>query len=122
MLTVKRLVDTFRFNTARFAHSFAAGPSPNLEKLRAAVHQHLSPIAFDVQNDYTFGNHVYDRHFKGYLCSPLFEGKTYPEINEMVENVLKGIEMEGSCKFHCQPPSRWLKMKRLTRKRLSMEK
>ncbi|CDJ43020.1 hypothetical protein, conserved [Eimeria tenella] len=92
---------------ARFAHKFAAPECPNLLKLRKAIEQNFKPICFYVKNDYAMGHHVYDQHFYGILCSPLFEGKSYKQINAMVDRVLEPLGLGGRVKLHCQPPSRF---------------
>ncbi|PHJ21750.1 hypothetical protein CSUI_004402 [Cystoisospora suis] len=90
----------------RSAHKFAAPPCPNLLLLRRTLQERFHPILFHIKNDTTMGNYVYDQHFKGILCSPLFEGKSYKEINAMVGRVLEDIGMNKSrVKLHCQPPS-----------------
>ncbi|PFH35197.1 hypothetical protein BESB_060840 [Besnoitia besnoiti] len=92
-------------SAVRSAHKFAAPPCPNLLLLRKSIHQRLQPILFFLKNDTTMGNYVYDQHFKGVLCSPLFEGKSYKEINAMVDRVLEDIGLSGRVKLYCQPPS-----------------
>lgn len=106
----------------RLAHKFAAPECPNLLKLRAAVEQNLQPICFYVKNDYAMGHHVYDQHFYGILCSPLFEGKTYAQINAMVDRLLEPIGLKGRVKLHCQPPSRFEKLRGRLRWRWQLEK
>lgn len=106
----------------RFAHKFAAPECPNLLRLRSAIEQNLNPICFYIKNDYAMGHHVYDQHFYGILCSPLFEGKTYGQINAMVDSVLKPIGLKGRVKLHCQPPSRFEKMRHRLRWRWQLEK
>nr|CEL68982.1 TPA: hypothetical protein BN1204_047090 [Neospora caninum Liverpool] len=106
----------------RFAHKFAAPPCPNLLLLRKNIHQRLQPILFFLKNDTTMGNYVYDQHFKGVLCSPLFEGKSYKEIYAMVDRVLEDIGLSGRVKLYCEPPSLLHKMKYHVRKHWPLEK
>uniref|UniRef100_UPI00389B3A8B mL179 n=1 Tax=Toxoplasma gondii TaxID=5811 RepID=UPI00389B3A8B len=104
------------------AHKFAAPPCPNLLLLRKTIHQRLQPILFFLKNDVTMGNYVYDQHFKGVLCSPLFEGKSYKEIYAMVDRVLEDIGLSGRVKLYCEPPSLLHKMKYHVRKHWPLEK
>ncbi|KFG60835.1 hypothetical protein TGRUB_225720 [Toxoplasma gondii RUB] len=106
----------------RAAHKFAAPPCPNLLLLRKTIHQRLQPILFFLKNDVTMGNYVYDQHFKGVLCSPLFEGKSYKEIYAMVDRVLEDIGLSGRVKLYCEPPSLLHKMKYHVRKHWPLEK
>lgn len=106
----------------RFAHKFAAPECPNLLRLRSAIEQNLHPICFYVKNDYAMGHHVYDQHFYGILCSPFFEGKTYVQINAMVDRVLEPIGLKGRVKLYCQPPSRFENMRHRLRWRWQLEK
>ncbi|KAL8424588.1 hypothetical protein Efla_003704 [Eimeria flavescens] len=106
----------------RLAHKFAAPECPNLLKLRMAIEQNFQPICFYVKNDYAMGHHVYDQHFYGILCSPVFEGKTYGQINAMVDRVLEPIGLKGRVKLHCQPPSRFEKMRHRVHWRWQLEK
>ncbi|CDJ68261.1 hypothetical protein, conserved [Eimeria necatrix] len=106
-LGIFRSLDCTETQQARFAHKFAAPECPNLLKLRKAIEQNFKPVCFYVKNDYAMGHHVYDQHFYGILCSPLFEGKSYRQINAMVDRVLEPLGLGGRVKLHCQPPSRF---------------
>ncbi|CEM05421.1 unnamed protein product [Vitrella brassicaformis CCMP3155] len=95
----------------RHAHKFAAGPTPNLDTIKRTVYQKMQPVHFAIKNDYTVGNYVYDKHFYGLLCSPLFEGKSYKEMHELVQRELEAAGIErGRVFLHCEPPSRWNKI------------
>eukprot|EP00389_Voromonas_pontica_P001464 GDKH01002187.1.p1 GENE.GDKH01002187.1~~GDKH01002187.1.p1 ORF type:complete len:137 (-),score=18.23 GDKH01002187.1:94-504(-) len=108
--------------TSRFAHKFAAPPCPNLNKLRSMVWTKFYPIHFELQNDYNYGTHIYDTHFKGILCSPKFEGKTYAEMNRMFNEECFKVGLKKRVKMHCEPPSRFLKMKKFVRHHWNMER
>ncbi|KAF4658623.1 hypothetical protein FOL46_006888 [Perkinsus olseni] len=83
----------------------------------------LQPIAFEMQNDKNAGNYLYDKHYWGYICSPKFEGKTYKEMKEMLAELLEKCDMtEGRCRFKLEPPSRWEKLKRIRRRRFSLDR
>ncbi|GBE62378.1 hypothetical protein, conserved [Babesia ovata] len=77
-------------------HKYAAPSTPKLDALRSAISAKLQPICFHVKNDPNYGTYVYDEHFYGILCSPLFEGKTYTEINAMVDQILEPLEITPS--------------------------
>eukprot|EP00922_Rhytidocystis_sp_ex-Travisia-forbesii_P022137 GHVS01032414.1.p1 GENE.GHVS01032414.1~~GHVS01032414.1.p1 ORF type:complete len:195 (-),score=32.41 GHVS01032414.1:786-1370(-) len=106
----------------RYAHKYAPPYCPNLINIRKMVNQRLQPIYFTLKNDPAFGFHIWDMHFRGLLCSPLFEGKTYDEMNEMVRKALTPIGMTNRVRLTCQPPSLFCKMKRMSRQRWPMEK
>eukprot|EP00916_Digyalum_oweni_P015346 GHVL01025105.1.p1 GENE.GHVL01025105.1~~GHVL01025105.1.p1 ORF type:complete len:145 (+),score=4.69 GHVL01025105.1:51-437(+) len=108
----------------RFAHRRAVPAAPNLEALRKIVHQKLRPIHFEIKFDFEYGTFPrdFDHHFKGILCSPLFEGKSYEEINKLVDDTLDEIGLKGFVRLHCQPPSRYHKMHRMKIQRWNMEK
>eukprot|EP00922_Rhytidocystis_sp_ex-Travisia-forbesii_P014118 GHVS01021089.1.p1 GENE.GHVS01021089.1~~GHVS01021089.1.p1 ORF type:complete len:181 (-),score=14.59 GHVS01021089.1:71-613(-) len=106
----------------RYAHKYAPPYCPNLTNIRKIVHNRLQPIHFTLKNDPAFGFHIWDMHFRGLLCSPLFEGKTYEEMNEMVRKALTPIGMSNRVRLTCQPPSLFCKMKRMCRQRWPMEK
>mmetsp|Transcript_7324 Transcript_7324/g.14319 ORF Transcript_7324/g.14319 Transcript_7324/m.14319 type:complete len:178 (+) Transcript_7324:233-766(+) len=112
----------WRRTQTRRAHKKAAPPCPNLENIRRIVHQKLQPIEFRLKNNYPAAGWHYDILFKGLLCSPLFEGKTYGEMKDMVDQAMTEIGMKGRVYLHCEPPSRYEKMRRLVQKRWPIEK
>ncbi|BAM41297.1 conserved hypothetical protein [Theileria orientalis strain Shintoku] len=75
-------------------HKYAAPHGPKLQALKEAITSKLNPICFYVKNDPNYSTYVQDEHFYGILCSPLFEGKTYSEMNEMVNGVLEPLKTE----------------------------
>ena len=91
----------------RSAHKWAAPPSPNMESIKHAVNQNLSPIYFSIRNDISAGPWNTDQNFYGILCSPKFEGKDYKEMYSLLNEALKPIGMSGRCRFSLEPPSRW---------------
>ena len=91
----------------RWAHKWASPPSPNMESIKQAVNQNLSPIYFTIRNDVSAGPWNTDQNFYGLLCSPKFEGKDYNEMHSMLEEILRPIGMAGRCRFSLEPPSRW---------------
>nr|PVC49762.1 hypothetical protein MACL_00002782 [Theileria orientalis] len=88
-------------------HKYAAPHGPKLQALKEAITSKLNPICFYVKNDPNYSTYVQDEHFYGILCSPLFEGKTYSEMNEMVNGVLEPLNLKGRVRLNCQPPSRY---------------
>ncbi|SJK86498.1 conserved Plasmodium protein, unknown function [Babesia microti strain RI] len=116
------VVDNTQKSLVRWAHSFAAPPSPNLDRLKHEIIEKFHPICFQIKRDCTFGTHLHDSHFMGILCSPSFEGKTYKEINSMVDKVLESIGLKGRVRLHCQPPSKFNKMYRHTRWKWNLDK
>eukprot|EP00927_Polykrikos_kofoidii_P011423 TRINITY_DN14844_c0_g1_i1.p1 TRINITY_DN14844_c0_g1~~TRINITY_DN14844_c0_g1_i1.p1 ORF type:complete len:206 (-),score=25.95 TRINITY_DN14844_c0_g1_i1:106-723(-) len=105
------------FQGVRAIHKFAKPDSPNLDNLRRVFTEKLVPVHFYLITDGRFTNWVWDMHFRGICCSPKFEGKTYKEINDMVNALCKEVGMEGRVRMTCEPPSRWFKLRRLNRKR-----
>ncbi|KAK2195084.1 BolA-like superfamily [Babesia duncani] len=95
------------FSTRRFYHRFAGPPSPNLEALKEAIISKLHPICFRIKNDSNYATYVHDEHFYGIICSPLFEDKSYAEINQMVQDIIGPLGLKGKVTFNCQPPSRF---------------
>merc|ERR1711939_1069650 len=109
-------------SSVRFAHKFAKPPSPNLDNLRCVLTERLTPVQFYLINDTPkFTNWVWDQHFKGICLSPKFEGKSTKQMLEMVEACCREVGMEGRVHLICQPPSRWHKMKRLHRRRWTID-
>ncbi|EKX72959.1 conserved hypothetical protein [Theileria equi strain WA] len=104
-----------------YHHKYAAPPGPKLEALRSAIISKLQPICFYVKNDPNYATYVHDEHFYGILCSPMFEGKSYAEINQMIEKILEPLELKGRVRLNCQPPSRYHKLKRHIRWRWNLE-
>ena len=104
-----------------FAHKWAAPPSPNMEAIKRAVAAHLSPIYFAMRNDVAAGPWNTDQNFYGLICSPKFEGKSYPEMIGMVDDVLKPLGMQGKCRFSLEPPSRWNRLYRKKRWRWGVD-
>ena len=92
---------------SRFAHKWAAPPSPNLVSIKQAIQENLNPIYFTVRNDIATGPWNSDQNFYGLLCSPKFEGKDYAEMYAMLNVVLEPLGMSGRCRFSLEPPSRW---------------
>ena len=91
----------------RLAHKWASPPSPNMDALKLAIHEQLSPIYFTIRNDISAGPWNTDQNFYGLICSPKFEGKDYQEMYRIVEEVLISLGMNGRCRFSLEPPSRW---------------
>ena len=107
----------------RFAHKFAAPPSPNLNRIQQAVYKTLKPIQFNIKNNAQMGSHLYDEWFVGVICSPRFEGKSFNQINLMVANTMKLAGVDPiRCRFRCQPPSRHHMLKRDIAKRWPLDK
>ncbi|KAK1441950.1 hypothetical protein BgAZ_502820 [Babesia gibsoni] len=107
---------------ALFHHKYAAPSSPKLDAMRAAITAKLQPICFQVKNDPDYSTYVYDEHFYGILCSPLFEGKTYTEINAMVDEILEPLGLKGAVKLNCQPPSKFFKLRNHVRWRWNLNR
>ncbi|SBT80757.1 conserved Plasmodium protein, unknown function [Plasmodium malariae] len=118
------IIKTYNFNliSKKYAHKFASPDCPNLMNIKKVIYEKLKPICFHIKQDYTMGHHVHDMHFYGILCSPLFENKSYKEMNSMVEKLMSEINLAGRVKLHCQPPSRFNKMKKHIRWRWNLEK
>lgn len=95
------------FQQKRFAHRFPKGATPNLDKLQECVYTKFRPIHFMVKNDMDMGPYLYDQHFTGILCSPLFEGKTPAQTYRMWERAMKDIGLKGRTRFTLRPPSQW---------------
>mmetsp|Transcript_15616 Transcript_15616/g.35887 ORF Transcript_15616/g.35887 Transcript_15616/m.35887 type:complete len:133 (+) Transcript_15616:43-441(+) len=107
---------------SRWHFKFKKPPSPNLDALRKVMTERLTPVHFFLRVDLNFGRiSAWDRHFKGICCSPKFEGKTFAEINTMVEECCKEVGMEGRVRMICQPPSRWHMMRRRARRRWDLD-
>ncbi|CDR97543.1 hypothetical protein, conserved [Babesia bigemina] len=102
-------------------HKYAAPSTPKLDALRSAISAKLQPIYFHIKNDPNYGTYVYDEHFYGVLCSPLFEGKTYTEINAMVDQILEPLGLKAAVRLNCQPPSRFFKLRRHIRWRWNVD-
>eukprot|EP00929_Paragymnodinium_shiwhaense_P039175 TRINITY_DN20600_c0_g1_i1.p1 TRINITY_DN20600_c0_g1~~TRINITY_DN20600_c0_g1_i1.p1 ORF type:complete len:195 (-),score=30.28 TRINITY_DN20600_c0_g1_i1:282-809(-) len=97
---------------------FACPPKPNLDALRKVIMVRLTPVYFYLKNDPKFNPTVlWDAHFKGICCSPKFEGKSFKEINAMVEECAEEVGMGGRISMFCQPPSKWHLMRRRGRRR-----
>ncbi|EDO07128.1 uncharacterized protein BBOV_IV007740 [Babesia bovis T2Bo] len=103
-------------------HKYAAPSTPNLDAITAAINAKLQPICFHIKNDPNYSTYVYDQHFYGILCSPLFEGKSYKEINAMVEQILEPLGLKGCVRLNCQPPSRFHKLRNHIRWRWNVDK
>lgn len=105
----------------QLAHKWAAPPSPNMQAVKRAVTEQLSPIYFAMRNDMSCGPWNTDKNFYGLICSPKFEGRTYPEMLFMVDAVLKPLGMSGYCRFSLEPPSRWNRLYRKKRWRWGVD-
>ncbi|UVC49731.1 hypothetical protein MACK_003841 [Theileria orientalis] len=105
-----------------FHHKYAAPQGPKLQSLKDAITSKLNPICFYVKNDPNYSTYVQDEHFYGILCSPLFEGKTYSEMNEIVNGILEPLNLKGRVRLNCQPPSRYNKLKRHIRLRWNLDR
>merc|ERR1719324_850083 len=110
--------------SVRTHYRFARPPSPVLDELRRVITVKLTPVHFYVVNDLGYGytTWAYDMHFRGILCSPKFEGKTYKEMHTMVNDCAAEAGLpEGRLKMICQPPSRWNMMRKRARRRWNLD-
>mmetsp|Transcript_65577 Transcript_65577/g.125079 ORF Transcript_65577/g.125079 Transcript_65577/m.125079 type:complete len:170 (-) Transcript_65577:65-574(-) len=110
-----------QLGSIRGYYRFARPPGPNADKLRQIITERLTPVCFYLKNDLAYANWVYDMHFMGILCSPKFEGKTFKEINAMVNACAAEAGMEGRVRMICQPPSRWHMLRKRARKRWNLD-
>ena len=105
----------------RRAHSFVKPDTPNMDAVKKAIIENLSPIYFQCRQDIWKGAWVNDMHFYGAICSPAFEGKAYYEMKAMVETILIPLGLKDRCSFFLNPPSRWSKFKRISQRQWGMD-
>ena len=97
----------------RFAHSFVKPSTPNMDAIKRALIERLSPIYFQCRQDIWKGAWVNDQFFYGAICSPAFEGKGYYQMQAMVDDILDPLGMKDRCRFFLNPPSRWVKFRHI---------
>ena len=105
----------------RLAHKWAAPTNPNMEAIKRAVTDHLSPIYFSIRGEQAAGPWNTDENFYGIICSAKFEGKSRSQMNEILLNVLSPLKMHDRCRFSLEPPSRWDRLYRKKRWRWGVD-
>jgi hypothetical protein len=110
-----------RSSLVKLAHKWASPPSPNMEAIKRAVFDGLSPIYFTIRGEQAAGPWNTDQNFYGIICSSKFEGKTRSEMRAMMSNLLAPLNMDDRCRFSLEPPSRWDRLYRKKRWRWGVD-
>jgi hypothetical protein len=92
-----------------------------MDKIKAAITKELQPIFFQCRQDIWKGAWVNDEFFYGAICSPLFEGKGYYEMKQMINDVLDPLGMKDRCRFFMGPPSRWSKFRHMKNRQWGLD-
>ncbi|CAD7942682.1 unnamed protein product [Amoebophrya sp. A120] len=105
-----------------FSVKFKKPPSPNYDNIRRVVYTKFEPIHFILKNDCGGGPYIWDQFYYGLLCSPKFEGLTYPAMYEMFHKEMAAIGMtQNRLRVTLQPPSRFHLMRRAVRWRWGID-